>query len=473
MLVSLVARYTHCMINQAKSLGRFLTTLAAVLFLGAESAQAANHYIRAGASGANNGSDWTNAWSSMASASFTRGDTYYVADGLYSGRTLNTPASGTALITIKKAVIADHGTAVGWVDAYGDGQAEFNSGFDVVTSYWTLDGVTGGGPGQWETNFGFFINMPASGGQSYAIGPNTFGAPLRTGLTFQHMDIKGRGRSYAGGDTDLFYIVSPINNLTIRYSLLRDTDRTMILSWPAGCSGITIEYNKFARNGTAEHREAWSAGPDSNVIVRHNLFEDIMGTGVIAIVNNNGTAANWDIHGNVFYWTGRYLDAIINTGLLVVRYDFTAPQVQVIANNWKFHNNVIANIRNGSFTTALDLENGTGNSAKNNIWYNNSGDSGAAGGDYNWFYANQSNNTAGPNDIIGSANPFADAQPWLTGNWALKAPIAGFNVGAPYNVDMLGSARGADGTWDRGAIEFTGGVVINTAPSAPTGFAFR
>ena len=42
----------------------------------------ANRYVREAAAGANDGTDWTNAYTTLP-ASLTRGDTYYVADGAY------------------------------------------------------------------------------------------------------------------------------------------------------------------------------------------------------------------------------------------------------------------------------------------------------------------------------------------------------------------------------------------------------
>ena len=44
--------------------------------------QAANHYVRAGATGSADGTDWTNAFTDLP-ATLTRGDTYFVADGTY------------------------------------------------------------------------------------------------------------------------------------------------------------------------------------------------------------------------------------------------------------------------------------------------------------------------------------------------------------------------------------------------------
>jgi hypothetical protein len=40
----------------------------------------------------------------------------------------------------------------------------------------------------------------------------------------------------------------------------------------------------------------------------------------------------------------------------------------------------------------------------------------------------------------------------------LAAPTtAGSPLASPYNTDLLGKTRGADGTWDRGAFEFDAG----------------
>jgi hypothetical protein len=104
------------------------------------SAYAANHYIRAGATGSNNGSDWENAWTNMP-VSYTRGDTYYVADGTYTGeRTLNTAESGSTYIYIKKATASEHGTETGWNSGYGDGTAVFtyNGGRQSLRCAWCV-----------------------------------------------------------------------------------------------------------------------------------------------------------------------------------------------------------------------------------------------------------------------------------------------------------------------------------------------
>ncbi len=420
-------------------------------------ANAANQYVRPGATGNNDGTDWANAYNKLPST-LKRGDTYYLAGGSYGSHTFNDAVSSTTAITVKKATVADHGVATGWQDTYGTTQAVFG-GLSFNTSNYVFDGNVGGGPGSWETGFGFKVQA------TY----HTIDFPaVLSNISIRHTDIQGGGRAETS-DTDLLYLVNKYTNITVSYCFLHDVSRTMILSWPSGGSGLTVEYSKFARNGVAEHREAWSAGAESNVIFRNNLLEDIMGTGFIAIVNANGDAANWDIYGNIFYWTGKYTDGIINTGVIMNRYDGAGGVINVRAVNWHIYNNIIANIRGGSFTAQIAPEGPLGTYVvENNIWYNNVADAGTSGGslvDYNWYFANGSNGKSGANDTVGTASPFVDATPWISGNWALKAPLPGVALVAPYNIDLGGVTRGADGVWDRGAIEYSSTAVTLTAPT--------
>ncbi len=101
------------------------------------------HYVRADATGASDGSDWTNAWTELP-AILERGHRYYVADGAYPGNTFDDAASGTTTITVQKATSGDHGTEVGWDPAYGDGTAQFGP-LSVTASYVIIDGNSGRG----------------------------------------------------------------------------------------------------------------------------------------------------------------------------------------------------------------------------------------------------------------------------------------------------------------------------------------
>ena len=174
----------------------FTKLLALVILFAAQSAIAKNNYVRAGATGANNGSDWTNAYASLP-ATLVRGDTYYIADGSYAGRTFSTPVSGTTPIIVKKATLADHGIATGWSDTYGDGQAAFTSGFVFTSSYWTFDGQTGGGAvNSWVQNFGFKITETGDSSAIIKVGQGG----TANNITIRHVDLQGKGSvSNSGG----------------------------------------------------------------------------------------------------------------------------------------------------------------------------------------------------------------------------------------------------------------------------------
>lgn len=98
-------------------------------------------YVRDGASGSGDGSNWTNAYDDLPAA-LSRGIAYYLADGSYAAYVVDDPLSGTTPITIRKATDQDHGAASDWSSGYGDGTATFTS-FRFATGYVSLSGWNG------------------------------------------------------------------------------------------------------------------------------------------------------------------------------------------------------------------------------------------------------------------------------------------------------------------------------------------
>lgn len=74
-------------------------------------------YIRAGATGKNDGSDWTNAWTDLPET-LERGAIYYIAAGTYGPHLFDDEEVGEQVITIKKATIDDHGIDQSWENSY-------------------------------------------------------------------------------------------------------------------------------------------------------------------------------------------------------------------------------------------------------------------------------------------------------------------------------------------------------------------
>jgi len=96
------------------------------------------HYVRAAASGKNDGTDWTNAWRELP-AVLQRGHVYFVAEGSYAGYVFDDPAAGTQPIRVLRATDLDHGTPTGWDATFGSGTATFGR-LQFKTTYYELDG---------------------------------------------------------------------------------------------------------------------------------------------------------------------------------------------------------------------------------------------------------------------------------------------------------------------------------------------
>jgi hypothetical protein len=108
--------------------------------------------------------------------------------------------------------------------------------------------------------------------------------------------------------------------------------------------------------------------------------------------------------------------------------------------------------------------------ARNNMFYNGTtyGDMAELGCTHNHYASAGAG--IGTNATTSVGDPFVS---WATGDFRLNAnTTAGADLGAPYNVDMLGNTRT---TWTRGALEFqsspsgsSGSASIPTLPNIPT-----
>ena len=430
--------------------------LAFLLLLFAGFAQAANLHIRDGATGSTC-ADWGSNACDTLPASLNRGDTYYIADGSYAGYTFDDNNSGTTRITIKKAIESDHGSSTGWLSTYGDGQAVFNGDFNFDRGYYTVDGQAGGGPTAWETGFGILVN----GG----VAMPQFVDNNSDDIILQHIDfdIGEAGPSDIRGMT-----LYGADGFTISYVYIHD----------AGCDMIsmnemidfTVEYSKIARNYQAEpgcHGDVFEfqIDPGSNFIVRWSFFEDVVGTYIFGAHGTPATVTGYEIYGNIFYFTsGWSAQGFFGNGMLG-----TIGSGSV--SGMKFYNNTIA----GSFNTDSGLIGccgGTGNITgefRNTVFWQSSAATYNAGTGGGTSSANTcyTGSTVCEQDLSGTPFTNFSGRDLSLTSAAATAQGAGTTLGSPYNVDMFGVTRGADGKWDRGAIEFDEG---GGGLDAPTNF---
>jgi hypothetical protein len=342
-----------------------LTLLLTIIFLGAVGAEAANHYVRAGASGSANGNDWTNAYITLPST-LTRGDTYYIADGTYAGRTFNTATNGTTLITIKKATVADHGTSTGWDNTFGDGQAVFGQ-FTFSSPYWLIDGQVGGGPGSWKTGFGFKI--------SWSSPTPLINLPTATpsNVTIRHIELQGTSNSSGGGaNAQDAVALWGADAFTISFFYTHAIGRCPFFISPG--NGFLAEYGYVADYiaTSAQHSEVasiWSFGrafPTATTTFRYNIFGYIQGTGGLMWDNSSNHNARLDVYGNVF-WKDPTLAGYVNqqNGILG---GWTGNGGED-SYNYHVYNNSFVNIP-GSAVLETFPQRAANNKARNNLFYN-------------------------------------------------------------------------------------------------------
>jgi hypothetical protein len=417
-------------------------------------------YVRAGASGT--GTDWTNALPSLPAA-LTRGTTYLIADGSYPGYVFDDAVSGTTLITIKKATSSDHGTSTGWVDSYGDGQAAFTGGLEFRTSYWLLDGQTGGGPANgWDQNFGFKVTETSDTNAIITIAYSG----TADNITIRHIDLQGKGSvSNSGGSysNDAMAIYGA-KNVTLSYFHMKGIGRCPFFISP---QNAVFEYGWIQSyyGSEAVHSEVASIwgfdGAVGDVTFRNNLFTDIQSTGGLMWDNSSNTSAHLYVYGNVFY---KPSGAVWG-------------QANGVIGGWtggggeQFHNamvinNTFVNVDQDELSTLPNIS--SGNVAYNNVFYNSQAPDFAkfSTHDYNHFI-NSGGTQSEAHGTTATNNPFAS----ISGlDFRLIAQIPnGLAQAAPFNVDPYGLARGGDGVYDRGAYEYGSGSAPVPSPTpSPT-----
>lgn len=393
-------------------------------------------YVRPGGGG--NGTSWTSAYSQLP-GSLERGSTYYLAAGNYGS--YNFDDGGTATIVIKKATVADHGPAAGWLAGYGNGPAIFSEvSFD---SNYIFDG---GG------QYGFLLRSSAD--QSSLVTVNGSNVTIRnTEMTAANADIR------VGG----VYAVNGPRNLVLDHVYIHDIFGVGLHLIDG--RNISVANSKIARNRSTNgsqrfpgndprnnwHTEGIQARSTIGLIVKNSLFKDVEGTA--AITCGSGVCGNWDIYNNVFDGSrGLYPE---EGGMSALVSDNPNDEPGSIS-DVQFHHNVVANMGNTGNPGVKFAKNPSGNFAYNNIWYNSDwiGMQGVTHG-YNSFYDAETNfeyrDGAGNRvkDVVAAGSPFVGPA-----DFRLKAHTAkGKALSAPYNIDAVGQIRS---NWDRGAYEFGG-----------------
>jgi hypothetical protein len=426
-------------------------------------AWAANHYIRAGATGANNGSDWTNAFNDLPTA-LIRGDIYYVADGNYcpNGYSFDDAVDGEKYIKVLKATVSAHGNDVGWNNSYGDGQAVFTETIDIRTSYIVFDGIMGGSPVNGTifpdtTAYGFSV-VPKN---THGVDHNLIVAPHSRDIDYIQIShcllvnlgynwdagVPGQICIYVGGDyaTD-HYLIS--------HNYMANASTLLILYQS---SNTVVENNYFMSNWSSPQNHGQLVAPGWNsddVIFRNNVFYHpavfVFGAHILG-------SERWQVYNNIVIGDG----SPINAGFANAQ----SAYPDIILNS-DFHHNVFYDFdfgRGAVFVGKVsdDLFDSGKSRVYNNIFYkvkdvDLSGDGYTPGiiiHDYNDYYDCSGRMPLGTNDKVYSGiDPFVDSAKF---DFRLKGPTQpGKVLPPPYDIDHAGIVRGTDGNWDKGVFEY-------------------
>jgi len=427
----------------------FVTPLLALIgLLWAVNVEAANHYILAGATGANNGSDWINAFTTIP-ATLVRGDTYYIAGGNYGAHTFNA-LSGTQYVSLQKATVSDHGTSTGWQDSYGTTTAVFTSSGSVFTIHMvnlSIDGVTGSGTSGHGIKLTTTGTTQGGGATIYSFNS----AP--DGLILRHLELAAPNPN---GNLSNFNVDSHVwpgaNGQLIAYCYIHGGLVGVLLTG----SNETIEHSYLQNNGGQQHSEMIDAANTQNLIIRYNVLDNLVccdGTTYIEPQVNGGLVPNGlYIYGNIIKAT-RSDEGTNNPSLL------SSTSGERVLNVFIYNNTIYglhgASPQVGFADTGVRGDNASSTiTVRNNIWHANTYDptfQSVQVQDHNIL------NTGGVSFVNAGAGDFHLAQ----------ATAAGVALSAPYNLDPDGNVRGADGTWDLGAFEFRTGGADMTPPATP------
>ena len=223
----------------------------ALLAVSCLQASAKNFYVRSGASGANNGSDWNNAWKECSSivwggsSGVNAGDTVYLAGGNYSTTLVpNTSGNSSAWITVQRVRSTDSAatSAAGWSSSF-DSQVVINTGSDALDfntvgiSYVIIDGRIDGG--------------------MQLVTPNSDGASVSFNyavdhITLTNLDLAGPGGSSPvnmngdnrGIDATAWNgsVYEPINHLIVSHCRIHGQVNNV---WLMNCYNAILEHTKF------------------------------------------------------------------------------------------------------------------------------------------------------------------------------------------------------------------------------------
>lgn len=373
-------------------------------------------YVRQGATGANTGLNWNDAFTDL-TPTLIRGATYLMAAGTYAPHIYQDADDGAKWITIQNATPSLHGTSIGWNPAYA-GQVDFScqAGKQYIATfgadYYSFNGMfrqksSPEMPGtDWANGAAYGMkfdnsadcvkggNPIVSGGTGFAGAPcgssaacNASGVYLHD-LSFQYVDEEG-GDATTDAMADIGYeFQGGTYNVTLNYDEINNVANPIFIrgdhNCVSGCSSggtfylgngtnLLIEHTYVNRNysSATSHSEFCSCSEGvHNLVMAWDWIQNMVGTAVYAQAGSD-TSPNGPVYfiGNV--WTQS------NASNCAVGGGVFGAEGEIYNQGLFFLNNTIA--FNGYLDCPTTDEDGWGYGAQastfqnvtweNNLWY--------------------------------------------------------------------------------------------------------
>jgi hypothetical protein len=434
-----------------------LTLLCSVLAIAAE---AENLYLRSDATGANDGSDWQNAWTDFEQVQWGgelgklgAGDTLWVAGGTYKQGIVPKASGGdnaARSIHIMRVLKSDTvpTQAAGWNNRF-DSQVIIQNGLSPrinnVGDYLCIDGRIESG-----ISFQHAVN---DGGSVIDFGN---GAIINY-LTLTNVEVVGPGNNspfydYRGDPRCINFTSWQSDhyayNTGHRITHCR-IHGSLNLIYIANTHDAVIEHCELYYNGVTAgnsgHPNVLISLASNKITFRYNRVHDWATEGILL---ERGRQQDWYVYGNL--WS----DGLDGTYSRIIegQNDTSGPIL--------FYNNTVVN----TWATFTHDGNGwsQGCASVNNIFFKCGG---VVAGDASWKH--DSNLTDAQNgEIHGIRNAnigifanFSSKDYRIVGVVGANYPRdKGTDLGVQYSVDIDGKLRGQDGAWDIGAFEYVKGV---------------
>ena len=415
------------------------------------------------------GLTWTTAYNTNAAmkADISGVDTIFVSTGRFSDKSDNYALMLPAGITVKRATVANHGSATGWEDSLGAGTTIFeNNALTIGRGIFYGDGngivIDGSYRTDDSTGYGLkftFANFDTANA-CYAL---FFGGG--NNHTVRYCEIEGNGIWGTTTDSGLGGIIfqtAAATGSTIEYNYIHDTDANH-LQLAGGKSNFTIRYNYFKRRQGNAHGEAihmlTGANTTANIDILYNRFQDIAGTACI-FTSGAATISGVDYIGNTFVSTNNAYSEFGEEGFYNTNNCIAYKSDVVSCTDVRIINNSFYGYGSISLNGGIDVTNAvSGCIAENNVFFETGVNDNL--GTFNSHDYNFTNNTAASDSIKNEANggvpisnPFTNFILCLPAN-SIPPRNSGKNQDTILTVDRRDTLFVVD-SWTVGALAFGG-----------------